>query len=133
MVGSMNQENYEEPIETEIGRAGETEQYRNILIRYLDEETLLFENLQAKVLRGRHDEDLINATVSKMVSVMSHLLPKLEGGGDEAQKILQEYEPFKRWMHNITLPKNDKGESNRIPELHFLNIRAYNLLGLSSY
>jgi len=128
-------EDYEsvEGVETEIGRAGESEQYRNMLIRYLDELTMLYENLQAKVLRGRHDEDLINATISKMVSLMSHLLPKLEGGGEEAFKILEEFSPYKEWMTNISKPKTDHRESNRIPALYNLIIRAYNLLGLTTY
>lgn len=94
---------------------------------------MLYENLLAKVLRGRHDEDLINATISKMVSLMSHLLPKLEGGGEEAEDILNEMEPYKKWMVNISLPKSDPSESNRIPELYYLIIRAYTLLGLTSY
>jgi len=127
-------EDYEnEGIETEIGRAGETEQYRNMLIRYLDELTMLYENLQAKVLRGRHDEDLVNATISKMVSLMAHLLPKLEGGGEEAHAILEEFKPYKPWMTNVTSPKTSAKESDRIPSLYFLIIRAYNLLGLTHY
>lgn len=104
-----------------------------MLIRYLDELTMLYETLSTRILRGRHDEEVINATISKMVSIMSHLLPKLEGGGDEAGDILKEIEPYKKWMINITLPKNVPEESDKISGLYYLLIRAYSLLGLTSY
>jgi hypothetical protein len=118
---------------TELGRAIETEQYRSMLTRYLDELTIIYENLMAKVLRGKHDEDLINACVSKMVSLMAHLLPKIEGGGEGAKDLLNEYKPFRAWMYNVSLPKIDPNEADKIPTLYYLIIKSYDRLGISNY
>ena len=120
-------------METELGRAVETDHYRSMLTRYLDEETIIFENLMSRVLKGKHDEELLNACISKMVSLMAHIIPKLEGGGENTQDILSEFQPFRKWMYNISLPKTDPVEADKIPMLHYLIIKAYDLLGLSNY
>lgn len=125
----MMNNQYEEEI---IGKAEETEQYQAMLLRYLDELTILWENLQAKVLRGRSDEELLNATISKMVSILGHILPKLKSIGNRAEYILKEIQPYEEWIKNITIPKTDDNAADKIPDLYFLIIKAYHLIGISN-
>ena len=119
--------------ETELAHAEETEQYNVMLTRYLDELTVIYENLMSQVLRGRSNEEITNAFIAKGVSIITHLLPKLEGGGIKTKSLLADFESFKPWMNDISLPKRDETEAERVPELFYLIIRAYNLLGLSNY
>lgn len=126
----MNNAYSEEEI---IGRAEETEQYQAMLIRYLDELTILWENLQTKVLRGRSDEELLNACISKMVSILGHILPKLKSIGSKGEQILIEIKPYERWLNTITLPKTSEEEADRIPDLYFIIIKAYHLIGISNF
>lgn len=122
--------------EGEISRAVETEQYRNILVRYLDEATVIHDNLRASELRCKYDENLINAAISKLVSIMAHLLPKIEGGGEQTKNLLDEFEKFRPWLYDSIRPKtvyDPFKNRNMVSELFYLVIRAYHILGLSNY
>ena len=118
-------------LDTEINRATEIEKYKHDLLKYLDDLFMLVTNLRSKVLRGKHDEELVNATISQSVTIMSCLLPKLEGGGQEAYSLLQKFEPFRKWQYDITLPKREKNEANKIFILYDYILKAYDLLGLT--
>jgi len=118
--------------EEEIGRVEETEQYQTMLLRYLDELTIIWENLQAKVLRGKNAEELTNALISKMISILGHILPKLKSIGPKGNQLLTEIKPYERWIKNILRSKETEEERDRIPELYFLIIKAYHLIGISN-
>ena len=112
--------------------AEETGDYRSILIRYLDELTLLYESLSSKIMSSEYDHLLLDATISKMVSIMFHLLPKLEGGGEKTAALYKEFEQFKPWMNKVIKPKTDKVEAEKIPDLYGLIIKAYHQLNISN-
>jgi len=115
-----------------IGKAEETEQYQAMLLRYLDELTIIWENLQARALRNKNSEELVNALISKMVSILGHILPKLKSIGSKGEEILKEIKPFEKWMINIQQSKLTEEDRNRIPRLYFIIIRAYHLIGISN-
>ena len=121
-----------ERYDTELSHAEETPTYNQMLTGYLDDLTVIYENLMARVLRGRSDEEVTNAFIAKSISIMTHLLPKLEGGGSKTKSLVDEFEVFKPWMTDISLPKRDMNEADRVPDLFYLIVCAYNLLGLSN-
>lgn len=125
----MIENEYSEEI---IGKAEETEQYQAMLLRYLDELTIIWENLQARALRNKNSEELVNALISKMVSILGHILPKLKSIGSKGEEILKEIKPFEKWMINIQQSKLTEEDRNRIPRLYFIIIRAYHLIGISN-
>ena len=130
---SENEYQYQEEGSYELGTARETAEYRHELVNYLSELSVYYENLMSFVLRGKNNEELINACISKMVNVMAHILPKLEGAGDsKSLDLLKEFEPFRKWIFNPSIPKTNMTESNKIPELYVLIIRAFHLLGVTN-
>lgn len=130
----MNYGEYEgtEEQDIELARASATDQYSSMMRRYLDELTIIYENMMAQLISNKGSEEAFNACVAKMLSVTTHLLPKIEGGGDKTKKLKEEFEEYKKWMKQVQTMKINKEEMNKIPDLYSLIIRAYDKLGLTS-
>lgn len=113
--------------------AEDTTDYRGILLRYWDDCTLLYEALDTKIRKNEYDGLLLDATISKMIVIMVHLLPKLEGGGMGYKQLYEEFQEFLPWMDNVQLPKTDINEANKISKFFRLIARAYHMLNISNY
>jgi len=116
----------------ELARASATDQYSGMMRRYLDELTIIYENMMARLISNRGSEEAFNACVAKMLSIMTHLLPKIEGGGDKTTKMKEEFKHYKKWIQQVQTMKINKEEMDKVPELYNLIIRAYDILGLTS-
>ena len=68
-----------------------------------------------------------------MISLMGHLLPKLRGGGPASEKMIEKFKPYEKWLTNMSLPKLDPIEADKIPELYLIILEAYDHLGISNY
>jgi hypothetical protein len=119
-------------MDTELRRAEMSRDYGDDLRSYLDDLTVLYESMLAKWARGSSDEELLNTTLSKMISIMAHLLPKLDGGGQKTKELRKKFEPYEAWIDSIQIPKNDDAEADKIPQLYLLILQAYDKLGLTS-
>ena len=119
-------------METELRRADETRTYGDDLRGYMDDLTVLYESMLAKWARGMADEELLNATLAKMISIMAHLLPKLDGGGSKTKALREKFVPYESWMESIQIPKTEDVEADKIPMLYSLILQAYDKLGLSN-
>jgi hypothetical protein len=116
---------------SEYQLAGETDRYRSYLIEQLVELTTLSEIVTMNMLQGRTDFDKTNAFISKLINIMAHLLPKVDGGGEKLEHLKKEYESFKPWLHNPGLPTREPSKhGDRIPDLYNLILRTYEILGL---
>lgn len=118
--------------ETFLETAGETDRYREYMINNLIEVTTLGENVTMNILQGRHDTEMVNAYISKLIHILEHLYTKIEGGGDKTKDLLNEFNTFRPWIFDPSLPVYDMGEGNRVPELFFLILRTYERLDLKS-
>jgi len=116
----------------ELARATASDQYNSMMRRYLDELTIIYENMMARLISNRGSEEAFNACVAKMLSIMIHLLPKIEGGGDQTREIKEEFDKYKTWIKQVQTMKINKEEMDKVPDLYNLIIRAYDKLGLTS-
>ena len=119
-------------MESEFRRAEETRTYGDDLRGYMDDLTMLYESMLAKWARGMADEELLNATLAKMISVMAHLLPKLDGGGTKTKALREKFVPYESWLNSIQIPKTEDDQADLIPGLYSLILQAYDKLGLSN-
>lgn len=118
--------------EIELARADATEQYSTMMRRYLDELTLIYEQMMARLISGQGSEEAVNACIAKLLSLMIHLSPKIDGGGDATKELKKEFDSYKHWMQQVQTMKVDKKEMNKIPDLYSLIVRAFDVLGLTS-
>ena len=117
--------------EIELARANETDQYATMMRRYLDVLTMIYEQMMARLISNQGSEQAVNACIAKMLSVLNHLLPKIEGGGTETKELKAEFDKYSHWMQQVQTMKIDRDEMNKIPELYGLIIRAFDVLGLT--
>jgi len=129
MINGEEDEILDEDIE--LARAGETDQYASMMRRYLDELTMIYEQMMAKLISNQGAEQAVNACIAKMLSILNHLLPKIEGGGSETKELKAEFDKYSHWMQQVQTMKVDIEEMNKIPDLYSLIIRAYDILGLT--
>ena len=128
----MNDGEYEDIEDVELARATETDQYASMMRRYLDDLTIIYEQMMTNLISGKSSEQAVNACIAKMLSLMNHLLPKIEGGGDKTEELKNEFDKYKHWKKQVQTMKVDKEEMNKIPDLYSLIIRAYDVLGLTN-
>jgi len=117
----------------EFKQADDTNIYRDMLVLRIKDISDVYSNLLTKYAKIQTDEDVFNAFLSEMIVVSGHLLAKLEGCGDKAKPLLEEFEEFKPWFDDISLPKIDIDETKKVHKLFRLILKAYDLLGLSNY
>lgn len=113
-------------------QASATDQYRANMTRYFDELTQIYEVLLQGMLSGRPNLPLVDGCISKMITIMVHLLPKIIGAGEPMKDLVTEFKKYENWMKNPSLPKTSKVEADKIPELFFLIVQAYDRIGLSN-
>jgi len=117
----------------EMKLAEESNIYRDILLLRMRDLSDLYSALLSKYAKFTTDEDLFNSVLSEMVVISSHLIAKLQGGGDNAKEILHQFDEFLPWLDDISIPKRDIDETKKIHKLFRLILKAYDLLGLSNY
>lgn len=117
---------------TEFKRAAETNIYLEMLVFRIKDISDLYSALLTNYAKIATNEDIYNAFLSEMIVVTSHLLAKLEGGGERTRTLLNEFDEFKPWLDDISLPKINLEESKKIHKLFRLILRAYDALGLSN-
>ena len=116
----------------EFKLAKETNIYLEMLVLRIRDISDLYSSLLTKYAKITTDEDVYNALLSEMIVVMAHLLAKLEGCGEKAKPLLNDFEEFRPWLDDISKPKINTEESKKIHKLFRLILRAYDVLGLSN-
>jgi hypothetical protein len=117
----------------EIKQAEESNIYRDMLILRMKDITDLYSGLLSKYAKLATDEDLSNSFLSEMLVVAAHLIAKLEGSGDKGKPLLSEFDEFRPWLDDISIPKRSVDESKKMHKLFRLILKSYDLLGLSNY
>lgn len=117
---------------TEFKQAAETNLYLEMLILRVKDITDIYSNLLTKYAKITTDEEVFNAFLSEMIVVACHLLAKLEGSGEKAKPLLEEFKEFEPWLDDISIPKIKIEETKKVHKLFRLILRAYDLLGLSN-
>jgi hypothetical protein len=107
--------------------------YRLSLIIMLDDLSRYYALLLETYAKACENKELFRQCVSKMIVLMYHVLPKLEGGGNRFKDLLSEFKEFEPWMTNILLPVHDIEEGKKIHKLFRLILRSFDVLNLSSY
>src|SRR4030042_5059692 len=117
----------------EYKQADESNIYRDMLVLRMRDITDVYRALLTRYAKVTIDEDIYNEFVAEMIVVTDHLRAKLEGSGDKAKPLLEEFEEFKPWLDDISIPKRDVDEMKKVHRLFRLILRAYDMLGLSIY
>lgn len=117
----------------EMKQADESNIYRDMLILRMKDITDLYSGLLSKYAKLATDEDLSNNFLSEMLVVAAHLIAKLEGSGEKGLALLKEYDEFRPWLDDISIPKRSVDESKKMHKLFRLILKSYDLLGLSNY
>jgi len=118
-------------MDTEVKRA-EIRDYDETLRDYIDDLTLLYEAMLTKWAKYEADDELVNATLAKMIAITGHLLPQLDSGGDKWKSLRSEFVPYESWLDSIQIPKTIDEEADKIPGLYKLILKAYHKLGLTN-
>lgn len=116
--------------DAQFERSENQPQYRMDLIQYLRELTKAYQFFLEEKAKLHYDEELFTECIAYMVIIMSHLLPKLEGGGQKTEKLYAEMEKFEPWLDDVMIPKLKERE--KVGDLYKIIIRAYDMLGLSA-
>jgi len=108
-------------------------QYKEILILYLDVLNNLYYQVQLDYSKSSHNENNINNCICQMIVILNNIYPKIEGGGIRTESLLAELKPYMEWTDNILIPKVWIAEKKKIHTLYQLILKAYDLLGLTSW
>jgi len=118
---------------TQLQQAAVTTQYRDILILHLDVLTVSYRDLLRHYAQGSADETMFNDCLTEMIVILDHLHPKLEGGGQKTEALLEQFKEFASWTENIMIPKANMDQRTKMHKLFKLIVKAYDVLGLSRY
>ena len=113
--------------------ADDNAEYKLSLIIMLDDLSRYYAALLETYAKACENKELFRQCVSKMIVLMYHVLPKLEGGGNRFKALLDDFKEFEPWMTNILIPVHDTEEAKKIHVLFRLILRAFDQLNLSSY
>jgi hypothetical protein len=114
----------------EFSRAELRPGYGEDLLEYLRELSRAYQFFMEEKLKLHYDEELFTECIASMVVIMSHLLPKLEGGGIKTEKLYKEMCKFEPWIDDLMVPKLKERE--RVNDLWKLILKSYDTLGLST-
>lgn len=112
-----------------LKRAEYVPQYSDILIQKMSELTEAFQIYYETKCKLCYDSYLLSELISIELVILSHLLPKLEGSGDKARKLYKELLVYEPWLKDVMIPQIK--EVDRVQDLYALELKAYDLLGLS--
>jgi hypothetical protein len=119
------------PFDSEFQRAdGGVQTYGDDMRKYLRDLSDAYEFFIEEKMKLHYDEELFTECLASMITIMSHLLPKLSGGGTKTERVYRELKTYEHWMDDVMIPK--LSERGRVTELYKLILEAYDLLGLSS-
>jgi hypothetical protein len=116
-----------------LASAEATEKYKMFLIDSWVELSQLNESIMMNMLHGKSDFDTTNAYLSRLINLLIQFYPKVEGGGERTADLQQEFDVFKPWIYNPSIPIESEEEGNKVPELLFLIRRAYERFNLTSF
>lgn len=116
--------------DSEFERSENQHEYRADLVQYLRELTKGYQFFLEEKAKLHYDEELFTECIAYMVIIMSHLLPKLEGGGKKTEALYKELKAFEPWMDDVMIPKLKERE--KVGDLYKIILRAYDMLGLSA-
>ena len=114
----------------EFNRAEGRRGYSDDLLEMLQELTRAYQFFMEEKLKLHYDEELFTECIASMVVIMSHLLPKLEGGGVKTERLYKEMKKFEAWIDDLMVPKLKERE--RVNDLWRLILKSYDTLGLST-
>jgi len=117
---------------TEAYKAVDTLDYRLSLIISLEDMSKVYSEYRVHLAKVSEDKELTRKCVCMLMTLMDHLLPKLEGGGEKWKDLLKEFEEFKVWSDNILIPLNDVDELKKVHKLWRLILKAYDVLNISN-
>lgn len=121
------------PFDSEFQRAEVSERtYGDDLRKYLDKLSESIELFNDERMELRYDEELFTDCIGAEITIVAHLLPKLEGGGTKTESLYKEMKLFEPWLDDVMIPKmkeNDRVVS--VMKLYKLILRAYDMLGLT--
>lgn len=117
---------------SEMKRADDAIEYRDMMINHLDLLTLQYRDFLEARANLNYAEDLFTKCIAEMIVVLSHLLPKLAGKGDKAETVYNKLNVFRPWLDEILTVKTKKGERGKVIDLYNAILEGYNLLGLTS-
>ena len=116
----------------EFKQAEPTNLYLELLIKKSEEIWNLYQELLTDYAKLTKDEELFNAFISAMIVYTDQIIAKLEGSGDKAKSLLGEFEDFKSWLDDISVPKLSIEETKKVHKLYRLITKANELLGISN-
>jgi hypothetical protein len=119
-------------IQQDIKYAEETNEYFNSMI--YQEELLIedYNKLLQVLAKSGHNENILNAVLSRAVVIATQLIVKLEGCGARGADLLKEFEQYKSWKKNLIIIKSEETEIEKLPDLIELILRAYDKLGYTN-
>jgi len=118
------------PYDTELKRSDELPQYSDELIIMLINMTRGYKFFLQEKAKLHYDEELFTECIADMLEILSHILPKLEGGGQRTKELYDKLKKFEPWINDVMIPKIK--ERTKVNELYNLIIRAYHVLGLTT-
>lgn len=118
---------------TEMKQADTTNLYRDMMILRFKDASDLYASMLSKYAKMVSDEELFNAFLSELIVIMINVYFKLLGSGEPAKDLIKEFEPYKEWMDDISIPKISIDEQKKVHELYRLIVKSYDFLGLSNY
>jgi hypothetical protein len=130
----MGEEDYDEqyPDDMELAIAGATEKYKSYLIDCLIELTQMSERVMSNMIHGTSEWEIMDAYIARLIHLLIHLYPLVDSGGSKTDDLKKEFDSFKSWIYQPTLPIENREEGDRLPELMFLIRRAYDRFNLTS-
>ena len=118
------------PYDTELKRSDELPQYSDELIIMLINMTRGYKYFLEEKAKLHYDEELFTECIADMLEILSHILPKMEGGGAKTEPLYKQLKEFEPWLDDVMIPKIKERE--KVNTLYNLIIRAYHVLGLTT-
>jgi hypothetical protein len=121
------------PYDSEFKSAEENVRtYGDDLRKYLDKLSEAIELFNDERMELRYDEELFTDCIGAEITIVAHILPKLEGGGDKTKSLYAEMKVYEPWLDDVMIPKmKEKDRVVSVMNLYRLILRAYDMLGLT--
>lgn len=112
--------------------ADDTPSYYDSLIYQLEFMIEDYNKLLRIQAKAGHNEELLNSTLARMITISTQLYIKLEGCGTKAKDLIDELQPYTTWSDNLLEIKADPEQISKMPNLFRLILRAYDRLNISN-
>ena len=108
------------------------ESYRMYLINQLIIATEFSRQCYLEISMGRSDFDVLAQYTSILIHLYMHLDSKIKSV-EELNTLQSEWETFRPWVYNPTIPIFEADERIRLPDLFLLIRTAFEKLGLTDF